>query len=85
MMTTITPGTNSPCMKRQKMSCRRFWEVAASSVGTVSANRDGTITFLRPMDSASRPTKGAASATAKMVALTVRLTAMAEVLYSRCK
>ena len=77
-MTQTTPGTNKPCMKRQKMSCFRVCEVATSMVGTVSAYSEGTMTFLRPTDSAMRPTNGAASATARMVALTVRLTSISE-------
>ena len=36
------------------------------------------MTFLRPMDSAMRPTKGATSATARMVELTVMLTSISE-------
>ena len=79
-MTTITPGTKSPCMKRQKIRACRLCDVAASSVGTVSAYSEGTMTFFRPIDSASSPTTGAIKATARMVELTVRLIPMTEVL-----
>ncbi len=80
MMTTITPGTNAPCINRQKMSWCRFCEVAASVVGTVSANSDGTMTFLRPTDSASKPMNGAVKAIARMVELTVSETAISDAL-----
>src|SRR5208337_4039134 len=85
MITAITPGTNNPCMNRQKISSCRLREVATSIVGTVSAYREGTMTFLRPMDSAIIPTNGAAMATARMVALTVRLTSISEAWYRCCR
>ena len=78
MMTQTTPGTKIPCMKRQKISSFKVCEVATSMVGTVSAYRLGTMTFLRPIDSAMSPTNGATSATARMVELTVRLTSISE-------
>jgi len=53
----------------------RLVEVAASAVAAVSRNADPTMTRLRPMRSASRPTIGAAKATAMVVAVMVRLTA----------
>src|SRR5664280_3296374 len=84
-MTTITPGTNTPCMNRQKTSWCRVCEVAASRVGAVSAYSEGTITFLRPTDSASSPMKGAVSAIARMVALTVSETAISEALKTVCR
>src|SRR5664279_5089284 len=85
IMTTITPGTNTPCMNRQKTSWCRVCEVAASRVGAVSAYSEGTITFLRPTDSASSPMKGAVSAIARMVALTVSETAISEALKTCCR
>ncbi len=77
-MTAMTPGTKSPWAKRQKMSARRLVEVAASAVGIASRNSDGTMTFLRPRRSAIIPMMGAVRAVAKMVALTVKLTANSE-------
>ena len=44
----------------------------------VSRNNDGTITFFRPRRSAIIPMTGAVTAVARMVALTVRLTANSE-------
>ena len=67
-----------PWRNRQNTSDDDAVEVAASSVGMVSRKSAGTITFLRPMRSAIRPTMGAARATPKVVALTVRLTCNSE-------
>ena len=74
----MTPGTNRPWAKRQKTSAPRLVEVAAKAVGMVRRNSDGTMTFLRPRRSAIMPMMGAVRAVAKMVALTVRLTANSE-------
>ena len=74
-MVAKTPGVASPCTKRQSISCGRLAEVAARAVATASRNADATITRLRPTRSARRPTAGAASATATVDAVTVRLTA----------
>jgi hypothetical protein len=74
MITAMTPGTNNPCMNRQKMSAERLCAVAASSVGTAIAKSAGTMTFLRPMDSAIRPVTGARMATDSVTAPTVKLT-----------
>jgi hypothetical protein len=60
-----TPKVNRP---------RKPPEVAASAVGKVRRKSEGAITRLRPRRSASNPTNGATKATAKMAALTVRLT-----------
>ncbi len=73
-MTAITPGTKSPCAKRQKISACKLVEVAASAVGIASKNNEGTMTFLRPRRSAIMPMMGAVRAVAKIVALTVKLT-----------
>jgi len=60
------------------MRARSVVEVAARAVGMASRKREGTMTFLRPRRSAIIPMMGAVSAVAKMVALTVRLTASSE-------
>ena len=78
MITAITPGTNNPCANRHRMSSCRLLAVAVSSVIAPIANNDGTMTFLRPMDSATNPTNGAVSATDKVTAPTVRLTATSD-------
>ena len=78
IMTATTPGTKTPCMKRQKMSWFSECEVATSIVAGVSKYRHGTMTFLRPIDSAINPITGATSATARIVALTVMLTSISE-------
>src|SRR6185436_60808 len=70
-----TPGVTNPRMKRQKMSWDNDVEVAASAVAIAIANADPTMTRRRPKVSASRPIPGAASATAMVGAVTVRLTA----------
>jgi len=70
-----SPGVTTPCAKRQAISCGRFAAVAASIVAAASEKADPTITTRSPKRSASRPTKGAASATATVGAVTVRLTA----------
>ena len=77
------PGVASPCMKRQPMNCVRLVDVAASAVATVKTKADPAITRLRPTRSARRPTTGAASATATVDAVTVRLTAKCVVLKTR--
>lgn len=74
MITAMTPGTNNPCMKRQKMSADRLCAVAASSVGTAIAKSAGMMTFFRPMLSASMPMTGAMMATDSVTAPTVKLT-----------
>ena len=81
----MTPGTNSPWAKRQKMRACRFCEVAASRVGTARAKSAGTMTFLRPMVSAIMPVTGAMSATASVMAPTVRLTSISEAWKRRWK
>src|SRR5512133_2416528 len=73
-MTATTPGTHSPCTKRHAIKVRKLVAVPQSMVAAVSRNSDGTMTRLRPLRSASAPTKGPISATAKITALTVKLT-----------
>jgi len=58
-------------MKRQKMSAGQLCAVAASSVGTAIAKSAGTMTFFRPMHSASMPMTGAMMATDSVTAPTV--------------
>jgi len=85
MITAITPGTNSPCMNRQKMRAWSVCAVAPSSVTTAMANSAGTITFLRPTDSAIMPTNGAAAATDTVTAPFVRLTCISDARKIRMK
>src|ERR1019366_4997711 len=83
MITAKIPGVNTPCRNRQKSSCPKLVDVAASSVGTASRNAAGTMTRLRPKRSATTPAKGAAIATASVEADTTRLIAAAETRNSR--
>jgi hypothetical protein len=78
MVTAKIPGVNTPCQKRQKRSWRRLPASAASRIGAASRNADHTITRLRPNRSAAAPANGAATATARVDAVTIRLTAAAE-------
>ena len=69
------PGETSPCTNRQKINCGSVTAVDASAVAIASANADATIVRRNPKRSATRPTIGAAMATASVGAVTVRLTA----------
>ena len=68
------PGVAIPCTNRQKISCCRLFDVAASTVATVSAHAEPTMTRRRPRRSASRPMNGAVIATATVGAVMVRPT-----------
>jgi hypothetical protein len=67
-------GSSRPCTNRQNTSAARLGASAAIAVGTTRRNIAVTMTRLRPSESATAPVKGAMSATAKVEALTVRLT-----------
>jgi hypothetical protein len=67
-----------PCTNRQRTSCWRLVDVAASAVAIAIANADPTITRRKPRRSASRPMPGAARATATVGAVMVKLTSKLE-------
>src|SRR5438552_9773230 len=78
-----TPGVTTPCNSRQNTSCASVVDAAAPAVVNVSSDADPTMTRRRPIVSASRPTKGAAIATATVGAVTVRPTANGDALNVR--
>ncbi len=78
IVTAKMAGMNRPCRKRQKISEYSPVAVAVRSVGTDSPSAAATMTRFRPTLSAIGPMNGDASATAVVVALTVRLTLAAE-------
>src|SRR5438034_2246098 len=80
-----TPGVTTPCNSRQNTSCASVVDAAAPAVVTVSSDADPTMTRRRPMVSASRPTNGAATATATVGAVTVRPTANGEAPKTRAR
>jgi hypothetical protein len=74
MVMAKMPGIINPWRKRHITSMCRLCEVAASTVGTTSANIDTMMTRLRLIRSAKMPSSGAAIATPSVEALTVRPT-----------
>ena len=71
MVTTVMPGTASPCRKRSTIIHWMSVTKNISAVGTARKNTEPTMMGLRPMASDSMPVKGAVSATASTVAPTV--------------
>ena len=70
MVTTVMPGTDRPCKKRQTVKVCMSLLPAINAVGTAKNSRAPTIMDLRPMASDSMPKKGDIKATAITVAPT---------------
>src|SRR3972149_1075896 len=71
MVTAKIGGSTSPCAKRQNTSDGSVGASAAINVGMVSTSMAVTMTRLRPSTSATVPAKGAISATASVLMVTM--------------
>ena len=69
---------NKPCAKRQAMSVGSVFAVAVPIVTAPKSRIALTMTRLRPTRSARKPTNGAASAQARVIAVIVRPTAASD-------